>query len=142
MMAPALTARRIVLLLGAYFLAWWLVNLPATSQPWWVADDYAHAVNWHWRHNFEQGRPLSNLVTYTLTWETGPAGAALNVGLRATQGLVHAGVAVLVAVLLHARSQARSALVAPLIFLLWPASQEAVLWRAAAASPLAALLSV
>ncbi len=135
-------ARRGILLFFSYVVLWALANLPAVRQAWWAVDDYAYVVFFHWRHNYENGRPLANLFFSTLPWEMGAYGEAINIGMRAFQGAVHAGVALIVALLLYQRTRTRAALVAATIFLVWPHNGEAVLWRAAGTIPLSALLSV
>lgn len=140
-MRHALPPRRVGLLFLLFLLLWWMANLPATAQAWWTTDDYAHAVSYNWWHNFEQGRPLANWITETLTWETGAAGGVVNVAMRTLQGMAHAGVALMAALLLYRRTGASVALMAPLLFLLWPYNGEAVLWRAAGSIPVSALFS-
>jgi hypothetical protein len=128
----------LALFLG-YLLFWTVANWPALTTAWWSSDDYAILTRFDPLHNLQLGRPLEALHHWGLTWEAQPTWLWLNCLWRYGQGILHTLTAFLAGYVLYRATMRRQVWLYLLFFLLWPFHGEAVLWRASAIVPGAAL---
>jgi hypothetical protein len=144
MVRSPLKLRISLLLFLSLWFAWASANTPGLLKAWWHLDDLYRT--WDLQKSLHRGlvngRPVEGLWFYTFYLDQPPGHSTANILLRCMQSGLHCLAALLWIRLLARRVVIWKAALSALPFLLWPFNGEAVLWRTAAAYPLAVCFSL